>query len=636
MALAVIVALMIFCGIFSRQGGADVLDSWWLRARFSGREWLENRRDAAQTSATTVEKKQNASRDTGIVIVEIDDKSLSVWPDEPLIMWGGHIADALDTLVRSGARLVALDWTQSVETDAKMRWNHDEKLGAALSRVPRVVLVKFVTPDGRYVLPAPSLLYSLPGAYLDGGDKYLGLGELETQNSVQTAFSARVRDAQKSEVTFAGRIAQNSGLRVPPGPAPRANGSSLIHFRSNAGRNRSGTSRGEQFDVPAPFEHISLADVALAKGKMLVFKDKIVLIGTTNKGSNDFHFVPFLSGLTGARQISGVEVQAHAVATLLAGDAIAEPPLGVLWVLSTSLGVLGVVVFAVRSWGRASRVLAGAALAWTALSFLGFCAFNFALPLLLPLASLLLGAGAMGGYRALSEERERTQVMKIWGRHQDPRLIAELLANPDWRGGQGRELCVTVLFADLKNFTQTVEHLAPAPSLEALNRYLSLLSTAILKHDGMVDKYLGDGLMAQWGAPNAREDHADAAMRACLEIEERVRELTAQLKRSGEVWFETRLTLHTGPVVAGPVGSQERLEYTLIGDTVNVTSRLQETAKELGCDFLISQTTCEALKTGVRTGRETTVEIRGRTQALRVFEVLEGRNGTHEIDGVNN
>ena len=228
----------------------------------------------------------------------------------------------------------------------------------------------------------------------------------------------------------------------------------------------------------------------------------------------------------------------------------------------------------------------------------------------------------MGGYRALSEERERAQVMKVWGRHQDPRLIEQLLAHPEWRGGQGAEAIVTVLFADLKNFTKTVESLSPPQAIEALNRYFALLSGTILEHGGVVDKYLGDGLMAQWGAPNPRPDHATAAVAACLDIERRLRELTPRLKKEGQVTFEVRLTLHTGPVVAGPLGSEDRLEYTIIGDTVNVTSRLQETAKQLDSDFLISETTRDACEGELHLGREAEVEIRGRVQPLRVFEVL--------------
>jgi adenylate cyclase len=132
--------------------------------------------------------------------------------------------------------------------------------------------------------------------------------------------------------------------------------------------------------------------------------------------------------------------------------------------------------------------------------------------------------------------------------------------------------------------------------------------------------------MAQWGAPVATENHATAAVAACLDIQKRIAAMTPQLQREGEVTFEARLTLHTGPVVAGPLGSDKRLEYTIIGDTVNVTSRLQETAKALECDFLISETTCEALKGSVRTGRETEVAIRGRQAPLRVFEVINEQN----------
>jgi adenylate cyclase len=287
------------------------------------------------------------------------------------------------------------------------------------------------------------------------------------------------------------------------------------------------------------------------------------------------------------------------------------------------VGAAGIAAYAIWNWARAGRVVALLTVGWAALSFACFATLNYALPLFLPLASLLIGALLMGGYRALSEERERGQVMKIWGRYQDPRLIEELLEKPDLRSGEGREVTATVLFADLKNFTKTVESLSAAEALEALNRYLALLSACIRDHGGYLDKYLGDGLMAEWGAPIPNDDHAGAAVRACLDIQKRIAALTEEVRASGEVSFEVRLTLHTGPVVAGPLGSDERLEYTIIGDTVNVTARLQETAKALNCDFLISETTCAAIKGSVRTGQETQVEIRGRQAPLRVFEVLD-------------
>lgn len=580
------------------SGLANSLEERWLSARFSFRE----------------SRQAEISPDTRLAIIEIDDKSLAEW-DEPTIAWGGHIADAIDQLNRSGARLIALDWTQPIETEKWLKQSYDQKLGEALSRAKNVVFVKFIKPDGSgYVLPATSLLLSAPGAVLDNGESSLGYAETgDEEDLLWTTIIPVIEDPDKREVSFAARIAERSGWiktkELPTKPL-------LINYGNRAGK------RGKH----APFEWASLCDVAGAKTPDPRWKDKIVLIGATYKGSNDFHHVPFLQGLAGNRLIPGVEVQAHAVKTLLDRNEIKESSDRAKWLYASLLGALGVLVFALWNWGRAALATLLITILWTVLSLALFVGANFALPLVAPILLLMFGALLMGGYRALSEERERAQVMKVWGRQQDPRLINELLANPDLRGGQGREMTVTVLFADLKNFTKTVEMLPPDQAIAALNRYLSLIAEIVLKHDGLVDKYLGDGLMAQWGAPLPDERHALLAVQTCLDMQSRINTLTQQLRAQGEVWFEARLTLHSGPVLVGAVGAEQRLEFTIIGDTVNVTSRLQETAKAMNCDFLISETTRdfldEAIKKQIVFGRADEVEIRGRQQPLEVFEVL--------------
>jgi adenylate cyclase len=599
-ALSCLAVVTLLVALLHPHGGADELDGWWLRARFSLREMLFG-----------------VQKDARFALVEIDDKSLAAWNDEPLLFWGGHMADAINHLTRSGAQVIALDWTQTVETDEKFKWDNDQRLGAALMQAKNVVWVKMIKPAGGYVLPTESLRFATPGEVLNEGSS-LGYADFPTLTGVQTAFYPTVAATQGHDVSFAQRIVQKAASKVPAAPL-REDGSLLINFANGAGQ------RG----ALSPFERASLSDVA-ASGAQNAPPDarwngKIVIIGATYKGSNDFHFVPFLEGMGGARLIAGMEVQAHAARTILQGNGLVEPPDMAVALLAGVLGALGVGAFALLHWGRAALATLGVALLWGALSFALFAFANCHLPLAVPLLSLLFGAALMGGYRGLSEERERAQVMKIWGRHQDPRLIEVLLANPEWRSGQGREVPVTVLFADLKNFTKTVESLPPAQALQALNRYLSLLSATIIEHGGVVDKYLGDGLMAQWGAPAPRDDHASGAVSACLDIQKRLRALTPELQAAGEVTFEVRLTLHSGPVVAGPLGSENRQEYTIIGDTVNVTSRLQETAKELGCDFLISETTLAEIATrDFQIGRESEVAIRGRQQPLRVFEVVSG------------
>jgi adenylate cyclase len=400
----------------------------------------------------------------------------------------------------------------------------------------------------------------------------------------------------------------------------RTDGSVLVNYR---------VPRKAQFGgLSQAFTGYSLSEIAQPCARPDTrFRDKIVIIGATFAGSNDFHYVPFLRGGK-ARSIPGMELHANMVRTLLNSRPIAEPMPPMLWLLALVPGLCGILAFGRLNWVHAALVALLIAAAWIAASLALFVLHDYALPVAVPLIGLALGAGGMGAYRAFGEERERQHVLGLWGRYQDPRQVEYLLQHPEARGGQGHEAPVTVLFADLKNFTKTVEHLPPGEALQVLNRYLALMTDVIRdEYGGFVDKYLGDGLMAQWGAPSpwepvrAGEDHATTAVRACLELERRTRELTQSIAGSQDVTFGLRLTLHTGPVVVGWVGAS-RLEFTIIGDTVNVTSRLQETAKELDCEFLISETTYRSVEEWVRTGQQTEVMIRGRQKPLRVYEVL--------------
>lgn len=579
------------------NGGVKSLDAWWLRARFTLREEIYGR-----------------ERDDRIVIVGIDDKSLDKWP-EPLILWGGHIADAIQHLNRSGAKVIALDWIQLTDVDGMLHVHNDEKLGHALNATKGIVMVKMVREDKKFLYPVDTLRYSLPNGLDDGGESHLGYADVPSPTGVWSYILPTIPGSNGTEVSFAARIAQKAAFIDPTDIKTRPDGTMMVRFKGGTGMAKDGT-----------FERVSLYDVATAKKPDPRWKDKIVIIGETYKGGNDNHYVPVLDGLFSLnhnRLIPGVEAQAHTVATILDDAAIQEPPAMAIWLLAGVTGLLGVGAYALLNWSRAAFVTFGVFVIWTALSITVFCTDNFALPVVLPLSTLVLGAAMMGGYRALSEERERAQVLGLWGKHQDPRLIQHLLENPGIQSGEGNEAQVTVLFADLKNFTKTVEHLPPTVALEALNRYLAAISQTVREHGGYLDKYLGDGLMAEWGVfGDYHEDHANAALSACLDIQKKLRELCEKLQGGDDVIFETRLTLHSGSVFVGTLGADDRREFTIIGDTVNVTSRMQETAKQLNVDFLISETTNASLTRTLNLGRKAEVEIRGRERPLIVYEVV--------------
>ncbi|MDA7419239.1 adenylate/guanylate cyclase domain-containing protein [Xenophilus arseniciresistens] len=186
--------------------------------------------------------------------------------------------------------------------------------------------------------------------------------------------------------------------------------------------------------------------------------------------------------------------------------------------------------------------------------------------------------------------------------------------------GEPRE--VTVMFTDVNGFTALAESLPPAVLVEQLTRYFNVASEVIAHHGGTIDKFMGDGMMVLWGAPNDLPDAPLQACRAALALMQALDELNAEWGSQGLQPFDTRIGIHTGTVVAGVLGAQDRLAYTAVGDTVNVASRIEAINRELGTRVLVSETTANALADRLPVRRMHTVELRGRQRPLNVYELL--------------
>lgn len=186
--------------------------------------------------------------------------------------------------------------------------------------------------------------------------------------------------------------------------------------------------------------------------------------------------------------------------------------------------------------------------------------------------------------------------------------------------GEPRE--VTVMFTDINGFTALAETLAPAVLVEQLTRYFNAASEVIARHGGTIDKFMGDGMMVLWGAPNDLPDAPLQASRAALALMEAFDALNAQWRSHGLQTFDTRIGIHTGMVVAGVLGAQDRVAYTAVGDTVNVASRIEAINRVLGTRVLVSETTARALAGRLPVRRMDAVELRGRQRPLNVYELL--------------
>jgi adenylate cyclase len=200
--------------------------------------------------------------------------------------------------------------------------------------------------------------------------------------------------------------------------------------------------------------------------------------------------------------------------------------------------------------------------------------------------------------------------------------VEAIIAQPDRLELGGEEIETTVLFADLEGFTLLSETMPPQALIKLLNDYFTPMTRIIMAHQGTLDKYIGDALMALWGAPVPMPDHALRACGAAIEMERTMTGLQAQWQEMGLPLLTARLGLHTGPVVAGNVGSRERFNYTVLGDTVNLASRLEGVNKAYGTRILLSEETARLVRDRLLVRELDLVQVKGRSQPVTIYELV--------------
>ncbi len=303
------------------------------------------------------------------------------------------------------------------------------------------------------------------------------------------------------------------------------------------------------------------------------WRGRTVLIGVTTPDLGDLQETP-------VGPMGGTEIQAVALANVLENRGLRRLPLAGDGLLLLGWGgLLGLLLRRPASAGGTLQVTL--ALAATVL-LAGWALWALAL-LRLPLAALLLAPVAGGGVRAvgqgLAESRERAYLHQVLSRRVSPTLLRDILRSPGpvWNQAVGSRARCTVLFSDLVGFTPLSAALEPAELFTLLNRYFEAMAAAVLEQEGLLDKFIGDAVMAEFGVPRSRGDRqeARAAVRAALAMQERLEALNAELAAAGTPPLQHGIGLHFGEVIAGNLGSSQRLEFTVVGATVNVTSRLE-------------------------------------------------------------
>jgi adenylate cyclase len=262
----------------------------------------------------------------------------------------------------------------------------------------------------------------------------------------------------------------------------------------------------------------------------------------------------------------------------------------------------------------------------TLIAFLLF-RINWILPVTPIYLALMISYLGTLGLRLTGEERERTRLRQMFGKYVSDEVVEKLLAIGHRPDLEGESLEVTILFSDIRNFTTISEKLNAREVVEMLNAFFGRVCEPILKEGGTVDKFIGDSIMAVFGSPVPYKDHAQRAIRAALAMKKEALEFRSWMHQHFAgvdlPEFAIGIGLHTGEAVIGSIGSTKRMEFTAIGDTVNITSRLEGLTKELDWAIIASGATISAAGRGVLTDRQEKVLLKGREEYVEIFEVID-------------
>lgn len=361
-----------------------------------------------------------------------------------------------------------------------------------------------------------------------------------------------------------------------------------------------------------PLAKVLIANTQLAVGLTpqidpAVVRDKIVIIGVAAPGLYDLKPTPL------AHVSPGPEVHATAIENLLAQDFITPTGQATAIAITVlcSIAAAGGLVWISSIWGMGLWILA--ILTAIVASAFGLFWHGISMPLVAPTGAAALSSFGMVMRRYLTEGRKKREIRRAFGQYLSPHVVGEIARDPDALALGGTMQEITIFFSDIADFTTCSEQ-TPAPALVGrLNEYFSTATRIIQAHDGTLDKYIGDAIMAFWGAPLPAADHAVRAVRSALEIQQGI---------SGPEAFVTRIGIHTGMAVVGNIGSDVRFNYTAIGDTVNLASRLEGLNKQFGTRIIISESTWKAVRHAIEARRIGQVRVKGRSEAVGIFEPL--------------
>lgn len=367
------------------------------------------------------------------------------------------------------------------------------------------------------------------------------------------------------------------------------------------------------------FRYISIADIMDGSFNRDDIKDKFVLIGTSAMGLVDLRATIF------DEVMPEVEIHANVIDNILQGDFLKKPInqdiyniLIILLIVTISMVILSII----ESW---MMIPVAVVLFYLFFEIFYYILFHYGLVLnlLYPLIALLATLFISISVDYIISSRQREEAKRMLGKKVSPAVMDYLLEHSAEEMVISREVEATIFFSDIRSFTQISETIgSPDRLIKMLNQYMTPMVDCIMEYNGTIDKFIGDAIMAYWNAPLEIKNHADKALQSAINQIEMLEEINKYIQEEYGVTLEIGIGLHTGKVTAGDMGSEGRSDYTVIGDNVNLASRLEGLTKQYGAQILISSATYNSLKDIYNIRPIDLVEVKGKSEAIEIFEVI--------------
>jgi adenylate cyclase len=535
-------------------------------------------------------------------------------------------AQLIDQLCNAGARLIVLDLVFDQERDG------DDEFAAALERHRDQVVIGAkieasanAATGNTNIIFVPPLKHLIPSGFMDDRVGYVlilpdadqrirqidyAITDSQVLNRLQGLEPGLAKPWENIYESLNGRALRKLGFanRFPPASH------SMIRFGPDEAYQP--RSLFEIF-VPALWEHNF--------GGGSFFKDKIVLIGSANSIEHDVHPTP-ISDAT-----SGPIIHFHAMAAALDGEFLREtsPLINCLLLIGAGCAAWLVVAFVRQS------LLALLLLVATSAGYLGATVFFYDTRNLFILALPVLGAFNLSGLFALGydftlERLEKLQTRRTLERYVSKNLVKEILENPDsfYSTLRGVRIPATVLFSDIVGFTTLTESADPEALVRQLNEYLSRMTAAVFESGGTLDKFIGDAVMAVWG--NVRSlglaEDAKSAARTALAMRSELQKLNERWHGEGIAPFKIGMGINQGEVLVGNIGSHEKMDPTVIGDSVNLASRLEGLTRIYGVDILIGPSARDLIRDSFHLRSVALVQVKGKARPVEIFTLIGAKN----------